>query len=105
MDGADLALRQTALRPEKLEEPASSTALLAVRLELSADWPEGKGDWRSRRKVVLRDESPAGHVPVSVICDGCRIADASSGSWEKGEAVRGATTSLAAPLTLLVRTP
>jgi hypothetical protein len=102
VDGTEVALRRGALRPEKVDQPASSTALLAVRVELRGEWPKGAG----ARRVVLRDDDPSGHVPVAVTCEKCRIAGSSSGAWERvgaDEYARGATTSSAAPLELLVR--
>ncbi len=104
VDGVEVALSSQAPRGEGLDDPQGSTALLAVRLELRAAWPPGSGDWRGRRKVVLDDEDNTGHVATSAACSGCRIADASSGAWEKApdeERVLGART----PLTLLVRLP
>ncbi len=104
VDGVEVALGQQTARGEGLDEPQSSTALLAVRLDMQGRWPEGRGDWRGRRQVVLLDEDPTGHVVASVACSGCRIVDASSGAWEKApdeERVLGAQT----PLTLLVRLP
>jgi hypothetical protein len=97
VDGAELELRRAAVRGEKIDQPASSTALLAVRIELRASWPSGSGDWLGRRRVSLKDEDPSGHVPVAVSCEKCRISDASSGVWEKAageERVLGANTPL-----------
>ena len=77
VDGVEVALSPQAPRGEGLDDPQSSTALLAVRVTLQGSWPEGRGDWRGRRQVVLQDEDPTGHVAASVACSGCRIADAS----------------------------
>lgn len=102
VDGAQVALSPQPPRGEGLDDPRGSTALLAVRVELTAAWPAGSGDWRGRRKILLEDEDPTGHVAATAACRGCRIADASSGAWEKAadeERVLGAQT----PLTLLVR--
>jgi hypothetical protein len=104
VDGVEVALSPQPPRGEGLDDPRGSTALLAVRLELRAAWPPGSGDWRGRRKIVLEDEDQTGHVAASAACSGCRIADATSGAWEKApgeERVLGAQT----PLTLLVRLP
>lgn len=105
VDGARLLLHRASVRPEKLDEAASSTALLAVRVELSATWPpKNKKNFffeqflSSAREVGLADEDTSGHVPVTVECDGCRIAEASSGVPEKNF-VRGGNT----PLTLSVK--
>jgi hypothetical protein len=102
VDGAEVELQRLSVRGEKADHPASSTALLAVRIELRAPWPGGSGDWLGRRRVSLKDEDPSGHVPVAVACEKCRISDSSSGTWEKAggeERVLGANT----PLDLLVR--
>lgn len=101
VDGVDAPLVRDAVRPEKVDLPAGSDALLAVRVELSAAWPSGKGDWRGRRKLVLTDEDPSGHVPVSASCENCQISDSNSGLWAKGppEKLLGAHT----PLELTIR--
>ncbi len=104
VDGVEVALSPQPPRGEGLDDPQGSTALLAVRVALEAGWPPGGGDWRGRRKVVLQDEDATGHVAAAAACRGCRIADASSGAWEKApgeERVLGALT----PLELLVRLP
>ncbi len=102
VDGAEVELQRLSARAEKADHPASSTALLAVRIELRASWTSGSGDWLGRRRISVKDEDPSGHVPVAVSCERCRISDASSGTWEKTageERVLGANT----PLELLVR--
>jgi hypothetical protein len=101
IDGAPAGLRREAVRPEKLDQPASSTALLAVRVELSAQWPQQKKNNfffalfspRPPREVELKDEDPSGHVPVTAECEQCEIAAASSGIAD-GNLVRGASTPL-----------
>jgi hypothetical protein len=105
VDGEQVPLRSEAVRPEKVDEPASSTALLAVRVELSAAWPPAKKNnfffahfLDATREVELRDVDQTGHVPVAVECDRCEVSDASSGVAEKN-GVRGAET----PLHLRVR--
>ena len=102
VDGAEVALSRDAVRPEKIDLPAASTALLAVRVELSVSWPEKKNKFfsffSSRRAVELRDEDETGHVPVVVECEQCTVTDASSGVAD-GPLVRGANT----PLRLTVR--
>jgi hypothetical protein len=102
VDGAATDLRRLSVRAEKVDHPASSTALLAARIELRASWPGGSGDWLGRRRVSVKDEDASGHVPVAVSCEKCRISGASSGVWEKAageERVLGANT----PLDLVVR--
>lgn len=97
VDAAPVALETAAARGEGLDDPPGSTALLAVRLTLSAAWPKGSGDWRGRRTLVLLDEDPAGHVPASASCAKCEITEASSGAYEKAageERVLGAETPL-----------
>ena len=94
VDGAPVALRREQVRPEKVDEPASSTALLAVRVESSGAWPEA--GFRARwfgRKIELRDEDESGHVPVSIECEECAVSDSSSGVPD-GRLVRGANTPL-----------
>jgi len=100
VDGAEVVLARQAVRPEKVDLPAASTALLAVRVELSADWPEKKffSFFNGGRAVELRDEDETGHVPVVVECEQCTVTDASSGVAD-GPLVRGANT----PLRLTVR--
>ena len=101
VDGADAALGRKSARAENADLPPFATALLAVRVELSASWPAGTGDWRGRRRVALEAEDPSGHIPVVVSCDKCRISESSSGVWEKKreqEHVLGANT----PLDLLI---
>ena len=102
VDGAEVALSRDAVRPEKVDLPAASTALLAVRVELSVSWPEKKNKFfsffSSRRAVELRDEDETGHVPVVVECEQCTVTNASSGVAD-GPLVRGANT----PLRLTVR--
>jgi hypothetical protein len=100
IDGAPAGLRREAVRPEKLDQPASSTALLAVRVELSARWPPQKKNFffalfspRLVRRVELGDEDPSGHVPVTAECEQCEITAASSGIAD-GNLVRGASTPL-----------
>ena len=101
VDGAPVELRREAARAEKADLPAASDALLAVRVELSAAWPEKKkrnllfDHFLDRgRRVELRDEDETGHVPVAAECRGCTISDASSGLAD-GPVVRGANTPLA----------
>lgn len=107
VDGAPVEPRRDAVRPEKVDQPADSTALLAVRVDLSAPWPpkikknfffELFAD--GSRAVELRDEDPAGHVPVSVEADRCAVTRASSGLPDRN-LVRGANT----PLELVVKCP
>ena len=100
VDGAEVALARQAVRPEKVDLPAASTALLAVRVELFAPWPEKKffSFFNGGRAVELRDEDETGHVPVIVECEQCRVTDATSGVAD-GPLVRGANT----PLRLTVR--
>ena len=105
VDGAALPLRRAAVRAEHADAPAASTALLAVRVELVAEWPPKKKRnfffehfLDSAREVGLEDEDSSGHVPVTVECDGCRVTSASSGLADKN-LVRGANT----PLTLSVK--
>ncbi len=100
VDGAPVATRRASVRPENVDAPASSTALLAVRVELVAGWPpKNKKNFffdhllDRGREVGLNDENLGGHVPVTVECDGCRISDASSGLADKNF-VRGAETPL-----------
>lgn len=100
VDGADVTMRREAVRPEKTDLPADSTALLAVRVELSSPWPEKKKKnfffdhfLNGARDVELRDEDETGHVPVTVECDRCTVTDASSGVPD-GVLVRGANTPL-----------
>ena len=96
VDGAEVPLRRAAVRPEKVDQPASSGALLAVRVELAADWPPEKKlffFFRRARQVEVRDEDETGHVPVTAECDGCSVTDASSGVADKNF-VRGANTPL-----------
>ena len=95
LDGARAELQQRAVRGEGFDLPPQSTALLAVRVELHADWPP-QSLWRrlfSRRSVELRDVDESGHVPVAAECAGCRVSDASSGVPD-GPYVRGASTPL-----------
>ena len=101
VDGAEVALRREAARAEKVDLPASSDALLAVRVELSAPWPKKEKNnfffdhFLDRgRRVELRDEDETGHVPVTVECDRCAVTDASSGVAD-GPHVRAANTPLA----------
>ena len=97
IDGAPAQLSRVAARAEKIDLPASSSALLAVRVELQAAWPKGWG----RRLVELRDEDPSGHVPVTVACEDCVVSDASSGVPEARDTrVRGANTPLALKIRL-----
>jgi hypothetical protein len=105
IDGGQVPLRREAVRPEKVDEPPSSTALLAVRVELSAALPPAKKNnfffanfLDAVRRVELRDLDQTGHVPVAVECERCEVSDASSGVAEKN-GVRGAET----PLRLRVR--
>lgn len=105
IDGAAVELSRVAVRAEKVDLPASSTALLAVRVELSAAWPKKEKNnfffdhFLDRgRRVELRDEDETGHVPVTVECESCAIPDASSGLAD-GAFVRGANT----PLSLRIR--
>jgi hypothetical protein len=100
VDGVEVPLRREAVRPEKVDLPADSTALLAVRVELSSPWPEKKKKifffdhfLDSTRDVELRDEDETGHVPVTVECDHCTVTDASSGVPD-GALVRGANTPI-----------
>jgi hypothetical protein len=93
VDGLEVPLARKAARGEKVDLPASSTALLAVRVELAGAWPPGSGDWRGRRRVELRDEDPSGHVPVAVECERCSVSAASSGVPD-GDRVLGANTPL-----------
>lgn len=96
IDGAKVPLRRDAVRPEKVDEPVSSGALLAVRVDLSAQWPAEKKlffFFRRPRQVELRDEDQTGHVPAGVECEGCRVTGASSGVAD-GSLVRGASTPL-----------
>jgi hypothetical protein len=89
------------VRPERVDEPASSTALLAVRVELSAQWPPPKnkknyffgGPPDTHRRVELRDEDVGGHVPVTAECQSCAVTDSSSGVAD-GPLVVGANTPL-----------
>ncbi len=68
-------------------------------MELVADWPPKNKNFSfehflsTARQVRLDDEDLGGHVPVTVACQGCRIAEASSGLAE-GNLVRGASTPL-----------
>jgi hypothetical protein len=105
VDGAEVRLRREAVRPEKVDLPADSTALLAVRVELSSPWPEKiKKNFffdhflNTPREVELQDEDETGHVPASVDCDQCTVTDASSGIAD-GPNVRAANT----PFRLKVR--
>ena len=101
VDGTEVVLSRQAVRPEKADLPSASTALLAVRVELSAPWPEKKNffSFFSRgRQVELRDEDETGHVPVTAECERCTVTSASSGVAD-GPFVRGANT----PLRLTVR--
>ncbi|MGZ6141873.1 MAG: hypothetical protein ACXWLM_00985 [Myxococcales bacterium] len=105
IDGAEVALRREAARAEKVDLPASSTALLAVRVELSNPWPEKiKKNFffdhflNRGREVEVRDEDQTGHVPIAVECDQCAVTDATSGVAD-GPHVRGANT----PLRLTIR--
>jgi hypothetical protein len=100
LDGAEVPLRREAVRPEKTGLPAASAALLAVRVELSAAWPPEKKKnvffalfLDTARDVELRDEDPAGHVPVSAECVQCRVTTSNSGVAD-GNFVRGADTPL-----------
>jgi len=100
VDGAEVALRRESVRPEKVDLPAASTALLAVRVELSSAWPEKKKKnfffdhfLNTTRDVGLQDEDETGHVPVAVECDRCTVTNASSGVPD-GPLVRGANTPL-----------
>ena len=95
-----MALTRESARAEKIDLPASSTALLAVRVVLSAPWPEKKKInfffdhfLNSGRRVELRDEDETGHVPVTADCSGCSIVEATSGVPD-GSLVRGASTPL-----------
>ena len=115
VDGIPIALRRDAVRPEKLDEPASSTSLLAIRVALRGEWPPSAAPAKKKffflsagdpHHLVLRDEDPSGHVPVAVICEKCRILESNSGVWEKSgddEIAKGATASAAAPLTVVIR--
>ncbi|MCA1827961.1 MAG: hypothetical protein LC689_13620 [Myxococcales bacterium] len=104
VDGAEVPLQRELVRPEKADLPAASNALLAVRVELSAAWPEKKKKnffdhfLNTSRQVEVRDEDETGHVPISVDCDRCTVTAASSGLPD-GPLVRGANT----PLLLHVR--
>jgi hypothetical protein len=100
LDGAPAELRREAVRPEKVDEPASSDALLAVRVELLARWPPKKEKnlffdhfLNTPRRVELRDEDVGGHVPVSAECRQCEISAASSGVAD-ANFVRAAQTPL-----------
>lgn len=101
LDGGAAALERRSVRGEKLDQPASSDALLAVRVELSAPWPPA-GFWRrvfgTARRLELDDVDETGHVPVTAECIGCRVSEASSGVAD-GNLVRGANT----PLSLAVQ--
>ena len=105
VDGEIVPLAHDAVRPEKTDEPVVSTALLAVRVELSTPWPPKiKKNFffelfaGSGRTVEVLDEDPTGHVPVSVECDQCTVTEASSGLPD-GNLVRGGNT----PLKLVVK--
>jgi hypothetical protein len=100
LDGQRVELQRRAVRGENFDAPAESTALLAVRVELHADWPP-QTFWQrlfSSRRVELRDVDESGHVPVAAECVGCRISEASSGVAD-GPYVRAANT----PLVLAVK--
>jgi hypothetical protein len=98
VDGLPVSLQRDAVRPEKTDFPPTSDALLAARIELSGPWPPGTGNWLGRRKLVLTDEDPSGHVSVSARCDDCRIIESNSGLNDHGQVVVAST-----PLELLVK--
>ena len=89
LDGAPAALERRAVRAEKVDEPPSSTSLLAVRVELFAAWPAAA----TQHRLELRDEDESGHVPVVAECLDCHVSDASSGVPDRN-LVRAAQTPL-----------
>ena len=95
LDGARAGLQRRAVRGENFDAPPESTALLAVRVELFAQWPP-QTFWQrvfGGRRAELRDVDESGHVPVTAECVDCRVSDASSGVPD-GALVRGANTPL-----------
>ncbi len=110
IDDAKVQLTRVAgsVRGDHLGADARSTALLTVRLTLSAAWPAGSGDWRGRRHLVFIDDAPdaTGHVPTQVYCSACAIADANTGTFAhdpRGDWLLGGETSPAIPLALKLR--
>ena len=92
LDGKRADLQRKAVRGEKLDEPDSSSSLLAVRVELFAPWT-GEPGWRGHRRLELRDQDETGHVPAAAECIDCSVSDASSGLPDRN-LVRGANTPL-----------
>lgn len=102
IDGAQVPL---ARGPASVEDRGE----IVGRVELSAPWPPGSGDWLGRRRLRIEDEGPAGagHVPVAVSCSGCAISSSSGGVFHRDahlvEHVVGAQMSREAPLEVRVR--
>lgn len=94
-DGAPLSFERRRATAERVDEPANSTALLAVTVELFAPWP---GAWPrgwfgfGRARHVVIDDKPkqrGDHVPVTVTVDRVTLSGASQGVLDRA-VLRGA---------------